>query len=84
MLAGDDRTGDDRTWVIGGAQVYREAIALADRLEVTEISARFEGDAHAPAIDDSWFATVVEPASGWLSSRTGIEYRFIRYEKAPQ
>ncbi len=75
-------TDADRTWVIGGAQVYREAIALADRLEVTEINAHYEGDAYAPAVDDSWIATSVEPAAGWHTSRTGVEYRFLRYERA--
>ena len=72
----------DGAWVIGGAQVYRESIPLADRLEVTEINARFEGDAHAPDLDKSWITTTVEPQSGWLTSRTGLEYRFLRYERA--
>lgn len=72
----------ERTWVIGGGQVYREAIALADRLEVTEINAHYDGDAHAPDIDDTWIAVSVEPAAGWLTSRTGTEYRFLRYDRA--
>ena len=74
----------DRTWIIGGAQVYREAIALADRLEVTEISGSYEGDAHAPDVGHEWLAVAVEPASGWLTSRTGVEYRFLRYERSTQ
>jgi dihydrofolate reductase len=73
--------GDDRSWVIGGAQVYRHALALADRLEVTEINGRYEGDAHAPEVDASWIATSIDPAAGWLTSSTGIEYRFLRYER---
>lgn len=76
--------GDDSTWVIGGAQVYREAIALADRLEVTEINARYEGDAHAPEIGEDWIAVAVDPADGWAVSQTGIEYRFLHYERPTQ
>jgi dihydrofolate reductase len=71
-----------RIWVIGGGQVFRDAIVLADRLEVTEINGRFRGDAFAPEIDDSWVAAAVEPASGWRTSSTGIEYRFLRYDRA--
>lgn len=76
------RDKDDRTWVIGGGQIYREAIDIADRLEVTEIDARYDGDAHAPAIGYSWSAVAVEPVSGWLTSRTGIPYRFVRYARS--
>ncbi|MCU1579325.1 MAG: dihydrofolate reductase [Rhodoglobus sp.] len=70
------------TWVIGGGQVFRDAIALADRLEVTEINGHYEGDAFAPEIDDSWIAAAADPASGWATSRTGVEYRFLRYDRA--
>ncbi|CAN5264712.1 dihydrofolate reductase [soil metagenome] len=70
------------TWVIGGSQVYREAIAAADRLEVTEVNGHYDGDSFAPAIDAAWTVTSADPASGWHTSRTGIEYRFVRYDRA--
>jgi dihydrofolate reductase len=38
-------------FVIGGAQLYAEALPRADRLIVTEIDADFEGDTHWPAPD---------------------------------
>lgn len=75
-------TASDAVWIIGGAQVYRQTLDLADRLEVTEIDARFEGDAHAPDIDDTWVAIAVDPASGWHQSRSGLLYRFVSYERA--
>ena len=37
--------------VIGGAEIYRQWIDIADRLEVTEVHARPEGDTCFPAID---------------------------------
>jgi len=67
--------------VIGGAQVYAAFLPLADRLEVTEINADYDGDTFAPRVRSNWKATVVEPASGWLTSRHGLEYRFLRYER---
>ena len=31
--------------VIGGAEIYRAALALADRIELTEVHRAFDGDA---------------------------------------
>jgi dihydrofolate reductase len=70
------------TWVIGGGQIFGEAIHTADRLEVTEIDAAYSGDSFAPTIDPGWIAVTVEPRTGWDISSTGIPYRFLRYERA--
>ena len=43
--------GAEEVFVIGGAQLYAEALPRADRLIVTEIDADFEGDTHFPATD---------------------------------
>ena len=43
--------GSDEVFVIGGAQLYAEALPRAGRLIVTEIDADFEGDTHWPAPD---------------------------------
>jgi len=37
--------------VIGGAEIYAQWIEIADRLEVTEVHARPEGDTHFAVID---------------------------------
>ncbi len=37
--------------VIGGAEIYEQWLDIADRLEVTEVHARPEGDTHFAAID---------------------------------
>nr|WP_179557091.1 dihydrofolate reductase [Pseudoclavibacter sp. JAI123] len=65
-------------WVMGGGELYRAAIATADRLEVTEIDLAVDGDAHAPDWSgDDWVVDAREPSDGWLESRTGIRYRFL-------
>jgi len=43
--------GAGELFVIGGAQLYGEALPRADRLIVTEIDADFDGDTHWPAPD---------------------------------
>jgi dihydrofolate reductase len=37
--------------VIGGAEIYAQWMACADRLEITEVHARPDGDTHLAAID---------------------------------
>jgi dihydrofolate reductase len=68
-------------WVIGGASVYQEAMAVADRLVVTEIDAAFAGDAYAPQVGAAWQPVHRDPVDGWLESRTGLRYRFITYTR---
>lgn len=54
---------DDEVFVIGGAQIYAEALRLGavDRLIVTHIDAAPEGDTYFPAVDWSvWAESSVE------------------------
>lgn len=39
-----------RTFVIGGGEIYRQAMPFADRIWLTRIDADFEGDAYFPTI----------------------------------
>ncbi|GAA5179854.1 dihydrofolate reductase [Niveibacterium umoris] len=48
----------DTVFVIGGAQLYREALGRADALYLTEVGADVEGDAHFPPIGDAGFREV--------------------------
>lgn len=47
------RAGDDEPFVAGGAEIYRLALPRADRLYVTRVHARVEGDARFPELDES-------------------------------
>lgn len=69
--------GHDRVWMIGGAEIFRQVIPDADRLEVTELDLRVDGDAYAPSIE-GW--RLVDDGE-WQTSRTGIRYRFRGYER---
>jgi dihydrofolate reductase len=81
-LAAASGTGNgSTTWVIGGAQVFSSAMNRADRLEVTEIRAQFDGDTTAPVIDENWHQVEADPATGWHTSSTGLQYRFLRYDR---
>ncbi|QYF74565.1 dihydrofolate reductase [Cryobacterium sp. PAMC25264] len=66
----------DPVWVIGGGDIYRQAMPLAARLEVTEVDLEASGDTIAPTVDAGF---VRVDASEWLTSRTGLRYRFLSY-----
>ncbi|MDQ4212436.1 dihydrofolate reductase [Microbacterium capsulatum] len=69
--------GLDEAWIIGGGEIFRQVIGEADRLEITELDVDVPGDAFAPSRDG--FRLVSE--GEWLTSRTGIRYRFLAYER---
>ncbi|MFT4157892.1 MAG: dihydrofolate reductase [Microbacterium sp.] len=69
--------GQERAWVIGGAEIFRQVIADADRIEVTEIDLEVPGDAFAPSTA-GW--RLVDEGE-WQVSSTGIRYRFLGYER---
>ena len=63
----------EQVWVIGGAQIYAEALPLAKRIVVTEIDADFEGDAFAPVLGAEW----IETAREQQTSKTGLAFSFV-------
>lgn len=50
--------------IIGGGQLYREALPRAGRIELTEIDAELDGDTFFPELGDGWreVARIVRPA----------------------
>jgi dihydrofolate reductase len=67
-------------FVIGGAQIYMDALPHAQRVELTEIDADVEGDAVMPPLDPAqWRETAREahPAS----AERPFAYAFVTYER---
>ena len=71
--------GDGETFVIGGSQIYAEALPLASKLVVTEIDADFECDAFFPAIDPAIWSEVSREAQH--SGSSGLSYAFVIYQR---
>lgn len=72
--------GAHELFIIGGAELYRESLARAHRLEFTEIHAEFEGDAIFPAFSMSeWRETGREIHSN--EADVPFRYDFVRYER---
>ena len=69
--------GHEKVWIIGGAEIFRLVIADADRLEVTELDLAVAGDAYAPS-KAGW--RLVDEGE-WQTSRSGVRFRFLGYER---
>jgi dihydrofolate reductase len=66
--------------VIGGAEIYTQWMAGADRLEITEVHARPEGDTYFAAIDAAdWqeVARVRNPAG----SDDSVDFSYVTYRR---
>jgi len=53
--------GDDEVFVIGGGELYREALPVADRIYLTRVHAEVDGDVRFPPLDPgAWFEVARE------------------------
>ncbi|MEY4694422.1 MAG: Dihydrofolate reductase, partial [Pseudomonadota bacterium] len=65
-------------WIMGGAEIYRQAEPLASTAVVTEIDADFEGDAFAPELGDAWQQVQRESHT----AGNGLGFSFVTYQNA--
>lgn len=70
---------DTDVWIIGGGRVYADAMDRLAQLEVTELDIEVDGDTFAPTIDTAVWTAV--NTGEWLTSSTGVRYRFVTYER---
>ena len=70
--------GAAEVFVIGGAQLYRDALPRADRLLVTEIDADFDGDTHWPAPDPAHWREAAREHHAPTAER-GFAIDFVTY-----
>jgi dihydrofolate reductase len=73
------RLGGDDAFIIGGAEIFVQALPLAQRLLVTEVHGDFHCDTFFPAIDAAqWKETTRQPQH---SEKSGIDFAFVAYER---
>ncbi|CAN7334732.1 dihydrofolate reductase [Pararhizobium sp. LjRoot235] len=52
--------GADEVCVIGGGEIYRQAMSAADILHITEVAAEVDGDTRFPPVDPGTFEKIVD------------------------
>jgi len=72
--------GDDEVFIAGGAEIYAQALAVADRLYLTRVHARIEGDTYFPVWQEGhWKEISREDHSA--DDRNAHPYSFLVYER---
>ncbi len=74
-------TNLEKCFVIGGGQIYAQALPLADRLVVTHVHTVIEdADTFFPEIDSEvWH--VAQRSEMFTDEETGYQFEFVEYEK---
>ncbi len=72
--------GSGHVFVIGGAQLYRATLPLADRLVLTEIQADVAGDAHFPPFDRSIYIEDIR-SSRKADADNQFDFDFVEYRR---
>ncbi|MEW6132920.1 MAG: dihydrofolate reductase [Pseudomonadota bacterium] len=70
---------DEEIFFVGGADLYGQALPLADRLYLTEIQADVEGDAWFPDYDRTQWREVSRDKRH--DEASGLDYYFVVYDR---
>lgn len=73
-----EQESPDELMVIGGAQIYAEALPLAQRIYLTQIHKEVEGDAWFPALGDQWVSVSRQDGH---SDRQDLGYSFLTFDR---
>ena len=71
--------GDKEPFLIGGAELYKEGIQLANKLYITEVHADFDGDAYFEKVDLTQWQ---EQAREKHIAESGLQYSYVSYVSA--
>ncbi len=75
-------SGDDEAFIVGGAELYTQALPLVARLYITEIQQDVAGDAHFPELDrETWLEVSREKHT--QTEPQPLEYHFVTYQRKP-
>jgi dihydrofolate reductase len=76
QLAADD----EDVFIIGGAQIYEQALPLADTIYLTEVDADIDGDTFFPTLDENEWQEVARE-SHKKDDKNEYDYAFVTLQK---
>ncbi len=65
-------------YIIGGGEIFKQTLSIADRLELTHVELDVQGDAHYPEIPAEFKKIASEQH---IDDKTGIAFEFATYRK---
>ena len=73
-----EEKGLEQVFILGGGEIYRQSMELADKLIITEVHEDFEGDTVFPEIDASKWKEVSREDHK-ADERNKYDYSFVEY-----
>jgi dihydrofolate reductase len=73
-------SGDDEIFIIGGGELYRQALPIANRLYLTKVHRSFEGDVSFPEINMAEWKEM-HSEKGKPTETDGLEYTYVNLER---
>lgn len=74
------QNGADRIFIIGGSEIFRQGLAISDKIFLTEVLVSVEGDCFFPVFDkEEW--TISETQNIPQGEKDDHETRFVVYER---
>ena len=78
-----EKKGLETVFILGGGEIYRQSMGIADRLIITEVHEVFEGDTYFPEIDpEIWEETSREEHKA--DEKNKYDFAFVQYERKQQ
>ncbi|QDH81565.1 dihydrofolate reductase [Echinicola soli] len=73
-------SGQEKAFVIGGAEIYKQALPYVDEMIITEVSCTPEGDTYFPEFSpENWKKTFEEFHE--KDEKNQFDYTFVTYQK---
>ena len=73
------RNQEENVYVIGGGQIYVDALPFSEKLEVTEVDVELVGDTSFPEIDSSQWKEIFREKR--VDSESNLTYSFVSLER---
>jgi dihydrofolate reductase len=75
-----EQKGLESIFILGGGEIYRQSMDLADKMIITEVHHEFEGDTHFPEIDpETWVEVSREEHTA--DEKNKYDFAFVQYER---
>lgn len=69
----------ENCFIIGGAEIYKQSLSIADELYLTEVDGVFDGDSFFPELGNEWHEVSNEKFEA--DDKNKFNYSFIKYER---
>jgi dihydrofolate reductase len=79
-LAYAEKKGLEKVFILGGGEIYRQSMDIADKLIITEVHEEFEGDTYFPEIDTKMWKEISREENK-ADEKNKYDFAFVEFER---